>query len=113
MGVNPGFGGQSFIPSALDKIQALRRKIDDSGRSIDLEVDGGLNAETAPTAIPAGAAVLRPGSATSKIRPPAYTGHTRHRPGSAWRPTAAPTRHPTRRQSGPRPHLHAPPQTPA
>src|SRR3546814_3617890 len=66
MSVNPGFGGQSFIPSALDKIQALRRKIADSGRSIDMEVDGGINAETAPKAIAAGAAVLVHGSATFK-----------------------------------------------
>src|SRR3546814_6535276 len=50
MSVNPGFGGQSFIPGMLDKIADLRRKIDASGRAIDLEVDGGINAETAPRA---------------------------------------------------------------
>ena len=63
MSVNPGFGGQSFIPSALDKIKALRAKIDATGRDIDLEVDGGITAETAPQAIAAGADVLVAGSA--------------------------------------------------
>src|SRR3546814_4559112 len=47
MSVNPGFGGQKFISSQLDKIRALRKAIDASGRQIDLEVDGGINAETA------------------------------------------------------------------
>ncbi len=63
MSVNPGFGGQRFIPSALEKIAALRRLIDESGRTIDLEVDGGVNAETAPKARAAGADVLVAGSA--------------------------------------------------
>ncbi len=64
MSVNPGFGGQAFIPSMLDKIAALRRIIDAGARAIDLEVDGGVNAETAPQAIAAGADVLVAGSAT-------------------------------------------------
>jgi ribulose-phosphate 3-epimerase len=64
MSVNPGFGGQSFIESQIDKIGALRRRIDALGRAIDLEVDGGVNAETAPRAIAAGADVLVAGSAT-------------------------------------------------
>jgi len=63
MSVNPGFGGQSFIPAALDKIKALREMIDGSGRAIDLEVDGGITAETAPQAIAAGADVLVAGTA--------------------------------------------------
>ena len=75
MSVNPGFGGQSFIPSSLDKIAALRRKIDASGRAIDLEVDGGINAQTAPQAIAAGADVLVAGSATFKGGPEAYAGN--------------------------------------
>ena len=58
MSVNPGFGGQSFIRSQLDKIRALRRRIDESGRQIDLEVDGGINFDTAAAAIEAGADVL-------------------------------------------------------
>jgi len=43
MSVNPGFGGQSFIPSALDKLRQVRKKIDDSGFNIRLEIDGGVN----------------------------------------------------------------------
>ena len=66
MSVNPGFGGQSFIESQLDKIRALRQRLDTLGRAIDLEVDGGVNAETAPRAIAAGADVLVAGSATFK-----------------------------------------------
>jgi ribulose-phosphate 3-epimerase len=77
MSVNPGFGGQSFIPATLAKIAALRRKIDDSGRAIDLEVDGGINSETAPQAIAAGADVLVAGSATFKGGPEAYAGNIR------------------------------------
>jgi len=64
MSVNPGFGGQSFIGSQLDKIRALRKRIDYTGRTIDLEVDGGINAETARAAIAAGADVLVAGTAT-------------------------------------------------
>ena len=83
MSVNPGFGGQSFIPSSLAKIETLRRKIDDSGRAIDLEVDGGINAETAPQAIAAGADVLVAGSATFKGGPQAYAGNIRKLRGEA------------------------------
>lgn len=64
MTVNPGFGGQSFIKSQLEKISVLRGKIDASGRDIDLEVDGGINFKTAPLAIKAGANVLVAGTAT-------------------------------------------------
>ncbi len=64
MSVNPGFGGQSFIESQLAKIEALRRRIDQSGRVVDLEIDGGINFETAPRAIAAGADVLVAGTAT-------------------------------------------------
>jgi len=63
MSVNPGFGGQKFIASQLRKIETLRRMIDQSGRDIMLEVDGGVNQETAPSVISAGATVLVAGSA--------------------------------------------------
>jgi ribulose-phosphate 3-epimerase len=63
MSVNPGFGGQSFIDTSLDKIAALRQLIDLSGRAIDLEVDGGINADTARAAYLAGADVLVAGNA--------------------------------------------------
>ena len=62
MSVEPGFGGQSFMPSALPKLEALKKEIDRLGLSIDLEVDGGINGETAPLAIKAGANVLVAGN---------------------------------------------------
>ena len=77
MSVNPGFGGQSFIRSQLDKIRALRRRIDESGRQIDLEVDGGINFDTASAAIEAGADVLVAGTATFTGGPDAYAGNIR------------------------------------
>jgi len=66
MSVNPGFGGQSFISSQLAKIEAVRGMIDASGRDIHLEVDGGVNPETARQCVDAGADVLVAGSATFK-----------------------------------------------
>lgn len=62
MSVEPGFGGQSFMPSALPKLEALKKEIDRLGLSVDLEVDGGINGETAPLAIKAGANVLVAGN---------------------------------------------------
>ncbi len=75
MSVNPGFGGQSFIESALPKIEAIRKRIDDIGKPIDLEVDGGVNFDTAPRVIDAGADVLVAGSATFKGGPAAYASN--------------------------------------
>jgi ribulose-phosphate 3-epimerase len=63
MSVNPGFGGQKFIASQLDKIALLRRMIDASGHNIRLEVDGGVDAHTAPRCIAAGADTLVAGTA--------------------------------------------------
>ncbi len=63
MSVNPGFGGQAFIPSALDKIAALRRRIDDLGCAAAIEVDGGVKPENAAAIIAAGADILVAGSA--------------------------------------------------
>lgn len=77
MSVNPGFGGQSFIRSQLDKISRLRAAIDASGRDIDLEVDGGINVDTAKEAIAAGADVLVAGTATFTGGPAAYAGNIR------------------------------------
>ncbi len=62
MTVNPGFGGQKFLPSQLAKIKNIRDKITKSGRKIDLQVDGGINPETARMVIEAGADVLVSGS---------------------------------------------------
>ena len=74
MTVNPGFGGQSFIP-LLDKISAARRMIDATGRTIDLEVDGGINPDTAKQVIKAGADVLVAGTAVFKDGPSKYAEH--------------------------------------
>ncbi len=72
MTVNPGFGGQSFIESQLEKIAALRARIDALGRDIDLEVDGGITRETAARAVAAGADLLVAGTATFQGGPDAY-----------------------------------------
>jgi ribulose-phosphate 3-epimerase len=63
MTVNPGFGGQAFLASQLPKIEAVRTRIEKSGRAIALEVDGGINPDTAKQAIAAGADVLVAGTA--------------------------------------------------
>jgi ribulose-phosphate 3-epimerase len=72
MSVNPGFGGQKFIRSQLDKIRTIRALIDQSGRNIALEVDGGVSRETAPDIIAAGATMLVAGTATFAGGPQAY-----------------------------------------
>ncbi|MGC6400022.1 ribulose-phosphate 3-epimerase [Sphingomonas sp. FW199] len=77
MSVNPGFGGQKFIESQLDKIADLRAMIDASGRAIDLEVDGGIDRQTAPRAIAAGADALVAGTATFTGGPGAYADNIR------------------------------------
>ena len=63
MSVNPGFGGQSFIPSALDKVREIRKRIDASGREIWLEVDGGIKADNIAEVARAGADTFVAGSA--------------------------------------------------
>ncbi len=63
MTVNPGFGGQAFIPEVLDKVSALRAIIDEKGYDIDIEIDGGINEETIQDAVRAGANVFVAGSA--------------------------------------------------
>ncbi len=80
MSVNPGFGGQKFIESSLGKIKELRRRIDavsesQGGRPIDLEVDGGINVETAKQVIAAGADVLVAGTATFQGGPGKYAAN--------------------------------------
>lgn len=62
MTVNPGFGGQKFLASQLKKIENIRNKIEKSGKKIELEVDGGINDQTARIAVEAGADVLVSGS---------------------------------------------------
>lgn len=72
MSVNPGFGGQSFIDSQLRKIEALRKQIDKLGKPIALEVDGGIDRETARRVKDAGATVLVAGTATFRGGSSAY-----------------------------------------
>jgi ribulose-phosphate 3-epimerase len=66
MSVHPGFGGQKFISSAIDKLKSLRKEIDHSGREIELEVDGGINFENIQSVIDAGANVIVAGTTTFK-----------------------------------------------
>ena len=75
MSVNPGFGGQSFIASQLAKIERVRAMIDATGRDIHLEVDGGVNPDTARQCVDAGADVLVAGSATFKGGPDRYAAN--------------------------------------
>ncbi|MEQ8410284.1 MAG: ribulose-phosphate 3-epimerase [Erythrobacter sp.] len=75
MSVNPGFGGQGFISSQLAKIERVRAMIDATGRDIHLEVDGGVNPETARQCVDAGADVLVAGSATFKGGPERYAAN--------------------------------------
>lgn len=77
MSVNPGFGGQSFIDTALDKLARLRKRIDATGRAIDLEVDGGVNDKTAPLVRTAGADVLVAGTAGFSGGPAKYADNLR------------------------------------
>ena len=72
MSVNPGFGGQSFICSQLDKIAAIRTRIDREGRDIHLQVDGGVNPDTARQCVEAGADALVAGSAVFRDGPDGY-----------------------------------------
>ena len=75
MSVNPGFGGQGFIKSQLKKIEAVRKMIDNSGRDVRLEVDGGINAETARQCVEAGADVLVAGSSSFAGGSERYAGN--------------------------------------
>jgi ribulose-phosphate 3-epimerase len=83
MSVNPGFGGQAFIPQSLEKIRALRARLDAAGRDIDLQVDGGINEATAAAAIEAGANVLVAGTATFEGGAEAYGGNIKRLKGAA------------------------------
>jgi ribulose-phosphate 3-epimerase len=75
MSINPGFGGQTFMPSQLAKITAIRKMIDATGRDISLEVDGGVNPETAKLCVEAGATALVAGTAVFKGGPSAYAAN--------------------------------------
>lgn len=73
MSVNPGFGGQKFIENTINKVERLRRLIDESGSKALIEIDGGVQAETAPRLVAAGADVLVSGSYVFKAKNPIAT----------------------------------------
>jgi ribulose-phosphate 3-epimerase len=77
MSINPGFGGQSFMPSQLAKIARLRSMIETSGRDIVLEVDGGVTPQTAGRCLEAGATALVAGTAVFRGGPDAYAANIR------------------------------------
>jgi ribulose-phosphate 3-epimerase len=77
MSVNPGFGGQSFIESQLRKVEAIRKRIDQLGKPIDLEVDGGVDQSNCRRVIDAGADALVAGTATFRGGPSAYADNIR------------------------------------
>lgn len=75
MSVNPGFGGQKFIENTIQKVKRLRRLIDERGANVLIEVDGGVQAETAPRLVQAGVDVLVSGSYVFKSTTPEQTIH--------------------------------------
>ncbi len=73
MSVNPGFGGQKFIPHTIEKIKQLRKMIDEKGLNVLIEIDGGVTLENAPSIIAAGADVLVAGNTVFKSADPKAT----------------------------------------
>jgi ribulose-phosphate 3-epimerase len=73
MSVNPGFGGQSFIPNTLNKISTLRKMIDEQGLNVEIEIDGGVTLDNAKTILDAGATVLVAGNTVFRSANPAET----------------------------------------
>src|SRR5215218_6247689 len=75
MSVNPGFGGQKFITSQLKKIEAIANRVSKENLQVDIEVDGGIDAATAPQAVAAGATVLVAGTAAFRGGPVSYASN--------------------------------------
>jgi ribulose-phosphate 3-epimerase len=75
MSVHPGFGGQKFIPTALNKLQMLTKEIDKSGRDIELEIDGGINFDNIQEVIDAGANVIVAGTTAFQDGPSEYANN--------------------------------------
>jgi ribulose-phosphate 3-epimerase len=73
MSVNPGFGGQQFIPHTIHKIKELRKMIDEKGLNVLIEIDGGVTLENAASMVDAGADVLIAGSTVFKSKNPLET----------------------------------------
>lgn len=84
MSVNPGFGGQKFIPSVLDKVRRLRRSIDDRGLSVNIEIDGGVDAGNVAEISKAGAEILVAGSAVYGTDDPAAAVRELIEKGTRW-----------------------------
>jgi ribulose-phosphate 3-epimerase len=82
MSVHPGFGGQAFIPSVLDKLAVARKVVDERDLAVELEIDGGINRDTAPRAAAAGADILVAGSAIFHADEPAAAARDIRR--AAW-----------------------------
>ena len=89
MSVNPGWGGQSFIPEVLDKVRTARAEIDARGLPVEIEIDGGITVDTAPPAAEAGCDILVAGSAVFKTDDPAAAARAIRT--AAW-PDATPSR---------------------
>ena len=77
MSVEPGLGGQPLMEDQLDKVREIRQRIDNSGRAVDLEIDGGINFDTAPRAVAAGADLLVAGTAAFRGGPDHYAANIR------------------------------------
>jgi ribulose-phosphate 3-epimerase len=77
MSVNPGFGGQKFIASQLKKIEAIANRVAKENLKVEIEVDGGIDGETAPQAVAAGATVLVAGTAAFRGGPDRYASNIR------------------------------------
>ena len=77
MSVNPGFGGQKFITGQLKKIEAIANRVAKENLKVDIEVDGGIDAQTAPLAVAAGATVLVAGTAAFRGGPASYAANIR------------------------------------
>ncbi|MFN5133940.1 MAG: ribulose-phosphate 3-epimerase [Chitinophagaceae bacterium] len=73
MSVNPGFGGQAFIPNTINKIKELRRMIDEKALKVEIEIDGGVTLENAKSIVDAGATVLVAGNTVFKAKNPSET----------------------------------------
>ncbi|MBV8950021.1 MAG: ribulose-phosphate 3-epimerase [Actinobacteria bacterium] len=92
MSVHPGWGGQAFIPAVLDKVRAARRLIDERNLDVEVEIDGGINVDTAPVAAAAGADILVAGSAVFHADDPADAARRiRRAAASATSATSAPS----------------------
>jgi ribulose-phosphate 3-epimerase len=90
MSVNPGWGGQAFIPEVLEKVRVARKEIDAQGLAVEIEIDGGINVDTAPEAVAAGCDILVAGSAVFRAPDPVAAALAIRAAGDAAREHAGP-----------------------